>query len=200
MAEPLVLLFLGRRWHETVPLIQVLAIDGVLTVFLSTAYHLNLAVGMSRSTSLVLACHAAITIAVMLWTVPTHGSFGAALAMLAGSIATAPLNFVLLRRAVRFGTREIAELVRRPMVSSLVMTIVVLSIKAHWEIPATITGLVGFIAAVSGTGALVYAFCAFLLSRWQGNPDSAEAWIWQQGTFVLHRCLTRTSLLYRQAP
>ena len=87
LAEPIVLLILG---NETAPLIQILAINGVLTVFLSTAHHLNLAVGMSRSTSLVLSAHAGVTIPVMLWLVPEFGSYGAVVAMLTASIVTAP--------------------------------------------------------------------------------------------------------------
>jgi O-antigen/teichoic acid export membrane protein len=81
LAEPIVLLILGNKWSQTVPLIQLLAINGVLTVFLSAAHHLNLAVGMSRSTSRVLASHATITIPLMLLLVPVFGSYGAVAAI-----------------------------------------------------------------------------------------------------------------------
>jgi lipopolysaccharide exporter len=198
LAEPIVLLVLGNKWHETVPLIQILAINGVLTVFLSTAHHLNLAVGMSRSTSLVLASHAGITIPLMLWMVPAFGSYGVVVAMLTASIATAPLNVVLLGRAIQFGIREIVDIMWSPLASSLVMSIVVLSIKLYWEIPATVTGRVAYVVAVSGIGALVYAACVFLLWRWQANPDSAEAWIWRQVTNILNDICGRIRVSYRQ--
>ena len=81
LAEPIVLLILGNKWIQTVPLIQLLAINGVLTVFLSAAHHLNLAVGMLRSTSRVLASHATITIPLMLLLVPVFGSYGAVAAI-----------------------------------------------------------------------------------------------------------------------
>ena len=157
LAEPIVLLVLGNKWHETVPLIQLLAINGVLTVFLSAAHHLNLAVGMSRSTSLVLASHATITIPLMLLLVPVFGSYGAVAAMLIASIVTAPLNIVLLGRAIQFGVREIVDIIWCPLASSLVMSVVVLSIKLYWEIPATVTGRVAYVATASGIGASVYA-------------------------------------------
>ena len=198
LAEPIVLLVLGNKWHETVPLIQILAINGVLTVFLSTAHHLNLAVGMSRSTSLVLASHAGITIPLMLWMVPAFGSYGAVVAMLTASIVTAPLNVVLLGRAIQFGIREIVDIMWSPLASSLVMSVVVLSIKLHWEIPATVTGRVAYVVAASGIGASVYAACVFLLWRWQANPDSAEAWIWRQVTNILNDICGRIRVSYRQ--
>jgi O-antigen/teichoic acid export membrane protein len=198
LAEPMVLLLLGKKWNETIPLIQVLAIDGVLTVFLSTSYHLNLAVGMSRSTSIVLACHAVITITMMLWIVPGLGSYGAAIAILTGSIVTAPLNFLLLRRAIRFGAREILDLIWCPVTSTLAMILVVMSIKLHWDTPTTVAGLMGFIATLAGIGAPVYFACAFLLSRWRASPDSAETWIWQRATLILQGGLGRMRPARRQ--
>jgi O-antigen/teichoic acid export membrane protein len=200
LAEPIVLLVLGKKWSQTVPLIQLLAINGVLTVFLSAAHHLNLAVGMARSTSLVLASHAGITIPLMLWLVPKFGSYGAVAAMLTASIVTAPLNVVLLGRAIQFGVREIVDIIWCPLASSLVMSVVVLSIRLYWEIPLTIAGRVAFITAASGIGALVYAACVFLLSRWQANPDSAEAWIWKQVTNSLNDAFARTRVSYRSMP
>jgi O-antigen/teichoic acid export membrane protein len=79
LAEPIVVSLLGDRWREAVDVLRVLAVNGVLTVFLSTAHHLNLATGMLRSTSMVLAAHAGITIPLMLWPIPTRGSYGATL-------------------------------------------------------------------------------------------------------------------------
>ena len=198
LAEPIVLLVLGNKWHETVPLVQLLAINGVLTVFLSAAHHLNLAVGMARSTSLVLASHAGITIPLMLWLVPAFGSYGAVVAMLIASIATAPLNIVLLGRAIQFGVREIVDIMWRPLASSLVMSVVVLIIKLYWEIPSTVVGRVAYIATASGIGALVYGSCVFLLRHWRANPDSAEAWIWIQVTNILNDVFGRIRVSYRQ--
>jgi len=198
LAEPIVLLVLGNKWHETLPLVQLLAINGVLTVFLSAAHHLNLAVGMSRSTSLVLASHATITIPLMLWLVPVFGSYGANAAMLIASIVTAPFNIVLLGRAIQFGVREIVDIIWCPLASCLVMSVVVLIIKLYWEILATVTGRVAYVATASGIGALVYAACVFLLWRWQANPDSAEAWIWRQVTNILNDICGRIRVFISQ--
>lgn len=200
LAEPIVVLVLGNKWHDTVPLIQLLAINGVLTVFLSAAHHLNLAVGMSRSTSLVLASHATITIPLMLWLVPVFGSYGAVAAMLTASIVTAPLNIVLLGRAIQFGVREIVDIIWCPLASSLVMGVVVLSIKLCWKIPPTVIGRAVYVTAASGFGALVYATCVFLLWRWQANSDSAEAWIWKQVANILNDVFRRIRNRYRSMP
>jgi O-antigen/teichoic acid export membrane protein len=186
LAEPIVLVVLGNQWIETVPLIRILAINGVFTVFLSTAHHVNLAVGMSRSSSLVLAVHAGISITLMLWLVPASGSHGAVLAMITASIATAPLNAILLGRAIQFGIREIIDIISCPLMGSLLMTVVVLSIRSYWGIPPTVAGRIAYIAAVSGLGAVVYFLSVFLHWQRRSNPNAAEAWIWEQATKILY--------------
>lgn len=93
---------------------------------------------MSRSTSLVLASHAGITIPLMLWLVPAFGNYGAVVAMLTASILTVPLNVILLGRAIQFGAPEIVDMIWCPLASSLAMSAVVLSVKLYWEIPSTL--------------------------------------------------------------
>ena len=132
LAEPIVVSMLGDGWREAVDLIRVFALNGVLTVFLSTAHHLNLAVGMSRSTSMVLAAHAGVTIPLMLWLIPSRGSYGTAIPMLIASIITAPFNFYLLSKAIRFGFRDLLALLFRPAVGSILMAGTLLTIQFQW--------------------------------------------------------------------
>src|SRR5262245_2987243 len=152
---------------------------------------------MSRSTSLVLASNAGITIPLMLWLVPAFGNYGAVLSMLTASIVTAPLNVILLGRAIQFGAREIVDMIWCPLASSLAMSAVVLSVKLYWEIPSTFSGRVAYVGALSGIGALAYATCVFLLRCRQTNPDSAEAWIWKQVTNFRNDFCGRFRVSYR---
>src|SRR5262245_7629527 len=152
---------------------------------------------MSRSTSLVLASHAGLTIPLMLWLVPAFGNYGAVVAMLTASIVTAPLNVILLGRAIQFGAREIVGMIWCPLASSLAMSAVVLRVKLYWEIPSTFAARVAYVGALSGIGALAYAMCVFLLRRRQTNPDSAEAWIWKQVTNLLNDFCGRFRVSYR---
>jgi O-antigen/teichoic acid export membrane protein len=55
LAEPVVLILFGTKWIDAIPLVQMLGINGILTVLLSSAHYVNMAVGMTRSSSLVLA-------------------------------------------------------------------------------------------------------------------------------------------------
>jgi hypothetical protein len=90
----------------TVSYFKLLALNGVLEIFLSTVHHLNLTVGMARATSLVIAVRAVITIPIVLWLVPIHGNPTAAATALARSCLTAPLNVCVVGRAIKFGARD----------------------------------------------------------------------------------------------
>jgi lipopolysaccharide exporter len=177
LADPIVFTLLGNKWGAAVPLLQLLAINGVLTVFLSTAHHVNLAVGMSRSTSLVLATHGCITVPLLLWLVPIYSIFGAALSTLIASIITTPLNFLLLRKAIEFGRREIFTIVFRPTIASLIMAAGVFAIRSRWVVPAAFLTRLSYLMILPIAGGALYAGVIFLLWRKQKDSDSAEAWI-----------------------
>ena len=179
LAEPIVLILLGAKWKETVPLVQVLSINSVLAVLLSTVHYVNLAVGMSRATSLVLAAHPCISIPLMLWWVPSYAAQGAVAAMLAASVVTAPLNFQLLRKAIEFGRRDLLDILWRPGTGSLAMITAVLGIKTYWALlPSSLPGQIAYVTFVSGVGALVYTATILLLWWWwRGDSDSPEAWL-----------------------
>jgi len=177
LAEPIVLLMLGERWTETVPLIRLLALNGVLGVFLSTAHHLNLAVGMARSTSLVIAGNAVITIPVMVWLVPTHGSYGAAAAALAGSCVTAPLNIYLVGRVIKFGAKELFAITCRPVIGCLVMVGALITVMSIWTVPHSAVGRASYLIVLSIFGGSTYFATVWALWRLSRNPESGEAWI-----------------------
>ncbi|MFN0301310.1 MAG: lipopolysaccharide biosynthesis protein [Burkholderiales bacterium] len=177
LAEPIVFILLGAKWMEAVPLLRILAIDAVLVVLLTTSHYVNLAVGMTRSTSLVLSLHAAMTIPMMLWSVPKYGPEGAAVSMLISSIIVAPLNLILLRRAISFGWGEMRHVLSRPLLGVLAMAGAILSLQSQWTVPGTLIGHLAHAFAGTLLGGSVYSVTVLLLWRWQGNADSAESWI-----------------------
>jgi len=177
LADPLVLILLGPKWMDVIPLLQIVSINGMLAVLLSTAHYVTLAVGMSRSTSLVMGAHACVSIPLMLWWVPRYGALGATLATLTASTVTAPLYVRLLGRAIAFGRHELLEILWRPAAGSLLMIGAVLCIKAWWAVPSSSSGQIGYVAFASGAGALVYTVTR-LVTWWpRRDPESAETWM-----------------------
>jgi lipopolysaccharide exporter len=177
LAEPAVLLLLGEQWRPAIPLVRLLALNAMVGVWLSTAHHVNLAVGMARSTSIVLALHAALSLPLMVWLVPSFGAEGAACALLLASLGTVPANFVLLGKAIAFRARDAAAMAWRPLAGSLVMSGVLLALLQHIGWPQGVLVQVAYVASFVATGALVYAVAVMLCWALGRNADSAEAWL-----------------------
>lgn len=194
LAEPVVLILFGDTWREAIPLVQVLAVNGVLTVLLSSAHYVNLAVGMARSSSLVLAAHSAITIPLMLWSVPEHGAQGAVAALLLASIVTAPFNYHLVGKAIDFGWRELKSVLWRPLAGALAMCAAVLALQQRWPLPDD-TGPRLLQATTAGAlGLLAYGATVYLLWRHHADPDSAEAWLLARACGLAGSARTRLGL------
>lgn len=177
LAEPVVLVVLGAKWSEAVPLVQVLGINGILTVLLSSAHYVNLAVGMARSTSLVLAAHSTITIPLMLWSVPEYGAQGAVVSMLVASVLTAPFNYYLVGKAIDFGWHELKSVLWRPIAGGIVMSGVVLALQKQWPLPAGTAEQLAYAVIAAAVGAFTYCATVYLLWRRHSDPESAEAWV-----------------------
>ena len=184
LAEPLVLVVLGAKWQAAIPLVQVLGLNGILTVLLSSAHYVNLAVGMARSTSLVLAAHSAITIPLMLWSVPDHGAQGAVVAMLVASLLTAPFNYYLIGKAIEFGWPELKGLLWRPFVGAIVMTGVIFTIQQQWPLPSGTPMLLAYAVVLATIGALTYGATVYLLWRRGSDPASGEAWMLERAPAI----------------
>ena len=185
LAEPAVHILLGPQWSAVIPLVQILSINNVLSVLLSTAHHVNLAVGMAKSTTLILLFDLATTVLLLFWLVPSLGARGAAWALLLGSLLTAPLNLMLLSKAIRFGWTELVALFARPLAGALVMALAVLALQSSWPMPHAVSSQVAYAAVLAGVGAAVY--CAVVYTLWRRSRDvtSAEAWMLGRARSVL---------------
>lgn len=180
LAEPAVLILLGRQWLDAVPLVQILAINGVVGSMMVAAHHVNLAVGLARSTSLALVAYATIAIPLMLFLVPDYGAIGAAAAALAAAILTAPLELLLLTKAIDFRARDLLAILHRPGLGIVVMIGVLLVIRGQIALPAAFIEQVVYLVTLAGIGAVAFGTTVYLLWRRAGKSESAEAWVLEQ--------------------
>jgi O-antigen/teichoic acid export membrane protein len=77
VARPLVWLFLGPAWLETVRLIQVLAVFGVLRVGYANVGPVFLALGRTRTEPVLTVIHLAALVPLLFATVPVCGAWSA---------------------------------------------------------------------------------------------------------------------------
>jgi len=181
VADPVVAIFFGEKWSDMAPLIQILAVNGVLGISLSTAAYVFLAQGTPRHTTTMVVFQAVVSIVLMLWLVPRSGVRGAAVAMLVSTIAAVPLNFRLMSNAVGLTTRDIWTIAWRPATATLVMVGAVLIVAQQgWSTARTLqANALNLVAAVT-IGACVYGGTVFLLWRIAAPSASAEAFVLQR--------------------
>lgn len=178
VAEPVVAIFFGEKWSDMAPLIRILAVNGVLSISLSTTAYVFLAQGTPRHTTTLVVIQAGVCIALMLWLVPRWGVRGAAVAMLVSTIAIAPLNFRLMSSAVGLTARDLWAFAWRPATATVVMVgAVVLVMQYAWSTMHTLQASTLNLVVAVATAAVVYCGAVFLLWRIAAPSVSAEAFV-----------------------
>jgi O-antigen/teichoic acid export membrane protein len=180
VASPVVHLLLGQKWLEAIPIIRILAIEGVLVVGLSTAHYIYLAIGQPEKLTKVLAMQAVVSITLMLAMIPKFGLVGASLARVAASIVTAPINLKIVARALEMPLLNVVVAVRRALMATAVMSIAVLLLQSVWASVVTPAALVVHLAASVLLGMCTYALAILCLWNIAGRPDGAERFVLQR--------------------
>lgn len=175
LAQPVVMIFLGDQWLAVVPLLQVLALNYVLTVTSRSASYVYLALGIPHRSATLATIRAGVALLAMLVLVPALGVQGAAYALLAGTVAAAPVNLRMLSRALGLTRREFVAVLWRPLLATLFMAATVTLLKASWSDTDTLRGSAVNFAATAAVGSAAFAGAILLLWRLASSPEGAES-------------------------
>ena len=178
LAEPFVRAVLGSKWMEAVPLLQALAVFGVLRAMDGPASSIYLALGKPRYMFNLQALQLFVCYVFLAWLLPAHGVIGAAWALIAGAAASIAANYTLVLRVLGLQWRALADAIWRPVVAAVLVAgllLLILSrvpvVSPSWQ---AVTA-VGLLVSLGCLGTLLYA--ALLLVAWKlrGCPaDTAE--------------------------
>lgn len=177
VAQPLVHVFLGPRWSAVVPLLQILALHGLLTMTSRSAAYVYLALGMSHLNATLATIRAAVSLSSMLLLVPAIGVQGAALALLVGGLVAAPVNLRMMYTALEVSARDLVSIAWRPLIATVLMAATVAVFIRHRPPADTVGGSVlslGFAVVIC---TVVYAGTVLLLWRLASSPDGAESFV-----------------------
>ena len=101
VAEPIVQLLLGPKWVSAVPLIQVLAVFGIIRTIHGPTGTVYLALGKPQIVALLQCVQLAVSITMMLILIPQLGPVGAAWAVVTGASTAMLVNYHLLIRELK---------------------------------------------------------------------------------------------------
>jgi lipopolysaccharide exporter len=197
LSEPFVHVLLGERWLEAIPLIQVLAVFGILRACMSNLGAVYLALGRPQILSYLALLHLAVLSAAMFWLVPEHGAYGAALATLLAVAIQIPIGFTVVMRETGLGIGALAAVIWRPMVAGLAMAATIVTMRSSWTAADAgyFPGYLLQLVALVPLGAGIYV--TVILGLWfiNGCPGGGESKLLTLARLAFDKFFRRSSKL-----
>jgi len=176
LAGPVVALGFGQGWLAAVPVVQILGVAGMLTLFGNVGAAMLNAHAKLGTLLAVVSSSAALRIALLLLLTARFGIAGAALAIGIVAVLEHVVTVALALGLLRLGAAALLRLVWRPAASSAAMALVLWTTGLGWSAPPD-AALPAAWALLSGmpVGALTYGIVLLCLWLAAGRPPGAEA-------------------------
>lgn len=180
LAAPFVRLLLGPQWSDAVPVVQVLALAGVVSAVTSNNVAAYLALGRPHLTTLVLVARMLFLAVTMAWLAKGHGLLGVAFAELAAAVASLLVSLPVLLRTLQVTPGEYVRALWRPLLASATMVMAVLAVVR--VLPPAADGMNSLVMLLAGTVTGAGAYLAAVGALWwlSGRPESVERLVWLQ--------------------
>lgn len=195
VADLMVPAVLGWKWLNAIPLIQVLAMYGVLTALQTNISYVYLAVGRPRLITAVAAAQFVVLLGLLLPATWYWGAIGAAWSFLITAVCMVPVNQVLIAKQLKLSTLGYAAHLWRPAAAALAMALAIIGIKRELTLPNETHAYVLALLLCVAVGAVVYAVAVYLLWRLAGSPDGAERVCLERAEKVVHKFGLRVKLV-----
>lgn len=170
IADPIVNVLLGEAWRAAVPIIELVAVAGVLVALASNASYVCLAAGQPRRITALIALHTAVLLPALAVLVPAQGAIGAAWAIVGAASLSTPVALATAAQVAGIRAGAMLATMARPAIAGVVMYFLVKHAAGY-------VGAQGIFAllALVGLGAASYAGVLATLWLVQGRPDGAES-------------------------
>jgi lipopolysaccharide exporter len=171
VAAPLVRLAFGPVWDAAVPVLRVLGLAGIMSVFGQISLHLMSAHGMLGRLTAVTLAGAALRIVLLLLLIPRFGVAGAAWAAAITICIDQGATLVMALRHLKVRAGAFVSHIVRPVVAAAVMAGGVLAVMQSIPDDEVVWVLMIEVAV----GAIVYTAVLFVAWLGAGRPDGPEA-------------------------
>ena len=163
---------LGTKWLAAVPLMQLLALAGVVTAIASPITSALIAMGKPYVVAWLSLANALVLLN-MVWKFGWEGgALGAAQAVLLTALIFLPVYFAISMKYLYVSVRDILTIVLRPLMGAVLM---------YWLVTKLLrlTGISALdLLLAAGIGAVIYVSCVLLLWRIMPTASvSAEAFL-----------------------
>ena len=175
LAEPLVRLMLGTNWLAAVPLIQILAVFGMVRAMQAGVGSVYLALGMTRLIAWVATPHLLVGLPLAGYLLAAHGLVWATIGVLVSGIIALAVSFVFVLRALSLGVAELAACYWRPLIAMALMVLAVYALLPGGGTETVTVSYVAWTFMLVALGAVTYAAAVSVLWFMAGRPAGAES-------------------------
>jgi O-antigen/teichoic acid export membrane protein len=180
VAEPLVHVMLGEKWHDAIPLIQVLAIAGLTQALQTNKGSVYLALGKQKILTLLAAIHVSTLIPALVLGTTSNGAMGAAIATAVILVLLMPLNFFVLFKVIKLPISEFIQVFWRPLIGTFFMIVAVKLFTFVTTPFDSFTMNALLLIKESTVGCISYILTIFVLWKKFGNGVGIESLILKQ--------------------
>lgn len=174
LAHELVVLALGDRWVEIVPIVQWIAVYGLVRTMIAPLAPLLTAIGETRMVLVISLVSFALMVPIIV-VAATHGSVETIAGSRLGAICLiVPTVFAVAARAFHIPWQRLLTAVYRPLLAGVLMVGVLSLLNARWELGPLLRLLVDL-----PIGAAVYLGGLVLLCRLSGVEQTTEYHIYR---------------------
>jgi lipopolysaccharide exporter len=195
VAELLVPAALGWKWMDAVPIIQILAIYGIIKALQTNISYIYLVLNMTKRITMITSIQVLIQTAALVPAVYMYGIKGAAWSYLGTSILLIPLNQYLVAECLQLSATRFCRELMRPLIASLAMLATVAAVRSQLVLRHETLDYVLALLLCAATGALVYVVVMYILWRMAGRPEGAEEFAFRRMQGVLGKVGIRLKLV-----
>ncbi|MGH8501142.1 MAG: lipopolysaccharide biosynthesis protein [Gammaproteobacteria bacterium] len=174
VAPFLVPVVLGNQWLASVPLMEILALNGALLMFHSSICAVLIANGHPYRVTKTNALYVVMLVVLLGILVPGYGTMGAACAALAASILSTPIYLLQVRGSVGVPASDFVRAAARPVLAAVLMVGVVRLVLPGWSAAMSTTVSLTWLIGGMLLGAMTYAAGIGVLWLASGRPEGAE--------------------------
>jgi O-antigen/teichoic acid export membrane protein len=174
-APYIIFLFLGNKWFDAIPLLQILAFFGITQVLQTNAFSAFLALGRTKPFVQINAIHVVVLLTALVTLTGLFGLVGAAWAYVIAALLLLPVNLALIKSYLNLGTAEYLNRLWRPIVAATVMYASVRLFGPRMTLElAAVPEVAWSLAQCVSIGFVSYILADLALWFLSGRPEGAE--------------------------
>ncbi len=170
VSEIFVPVVLGVKWLGSIEVIQLLSLAAFITSLSSNNGYIFMAIGKPKITTAISGIRIIVLLIMLFGIISFDNISSPALALLCSAVINFFISFTWLKFEINISYRSILTVLYRPILSSLIMSMVIWIVKSYYIVSVGILNLMVLVSI----GVITYFISILFLWWWAGRPKGIE--------------------------